>query len=303
MYDVLIHLLGLKRPFGSSEEGSVIPYLIKKIDAPSWVDGAGNLHVDLRAKRDSRTLFVAHIDTVHYRGGRNEYRIAPVSGNIHAVGDALGADDAAGVAILMNLIANEVPGYYVFTRGEEVGCVGSQYLADYQTELLSQFDRAIAFDRMGTTDVIDYQRGGQCCSNLFAEALSDALNEQGLLYMPARGVYTDTAEFVDFIPECTNISCGYYGEHSDEEYLDIGHWKALCDATLAIDWEALPTSRQLFDPDSDLLGHDDWLAVGKDRDRIADEEFREWIHRQNMTDDGKAPFDPFVDDDNGSLTH
>jgi len=34
-------------------------------------------------------------------------------------------------------------------------------------------------------------------------------------------VYTDTAEFTDIIPECTNRSVGYAREHTQEESLDL----------------------------------------------------------------------------------
>jgi hypothetical protein len=57
------------------------------------------------------------------------------------------------------------------------------------------------------------------------------------------GVYTDTAEFVDVIPECTNISVGYMHEHSDKEELNIHHFVALADAVLTVPWDSLPTTR------------------------------------------------------------
>jgi hypothetical protein len=57
------------------------------------------------------------------------------------------------------------------------------------------------------------------------------------------GIYTDTAEFVDVIPECTNISVGYMYEHSDKEELNIHHFTALADAVLTLPWDTLPTDR------------------------------------------------------------
>jgi hypothetical protein len=57
------------------------------------------------------------------------------------------------------------------------------------------------------------------------------------------GVYTDSAEFVDLISECTNISVGYYKEHSTNEHQDIKHLIKLADACLKVDWESLPTKR------------------------------------------------------------
>lgn len=244
---VLRHLVSLKRPHGSPEEGSAIAYLCETLSWAKWVDGAGNLHVDTRRLARHRTLFVAHTDTVHRTGGPNAF--LEDSKGLYAVDSPLGADDAAGVSILAAML-ERVPGYYIFTRGEERGGIGSKYLAENHAELLGQFDRAIAFDRKGTSDIITHQWSGRCCSDEFAEALSGALNDKGMLYMPSdNGVYTDTAEFIDIIPECTNISVGYYWEHSDKEWLDTEHHMALLDAALTIDWDSLPVSRGVSDYD------------------------------------------------------
>lgn len=242
MREVLLQMVSLKRPYGSFEEGHMVPYLSRRFPLDcQWVDPAGNLHVDTRVTRWNRTLFVGHLDTVHRVGGRNKYRTD--SKGIYASGAPLGADDAAGVSILSAMIGR-VPGYYIFTRGEECGGIGSQYLADECPDILQQFDRAIAFDRKGTTSVITHQGIGRCCSDIFAEAVSSALNDQGMMYMPDDGgVYTDTAEFIDHIPECTNISVGYYFEHTKDEWLDTMHHGELLQAALVIDWDALPTRR------------------------------------------------------------
>jgi hypothetical protein len=43
--------------------------------------------------------------------------------------ECLGADCAAGVALMVSMIHARVPGYYVFHDGEEQGCLGSRFLA------------------------------------------------------------------------------------------------------------------------------------------------------------------------------
>lgn len=242
MRSVLRHLVSLKRRHGSNAECGVVPYLMRSIASSRVIiDGAGNLHVDCRTDKTHRTLFVGHTDTVHREGGKNLYRETPKG--LYAVDACLGADDAAGVSIMAAMIGR-VPGYYIFTRGEECGGIGSKHLAENHSRLLLQFDRAIALDRKGTSDVITHQWSGRCCSDEFAYALADALNDTGLMYMPSdAGVYTDTAEFVDLIPECTNLSTGYYSEHSKNEWLDIEHHAALLDAALTIKWDSLPTRR------------------------------------------------------------
>ena len=230
---------------------------------------AGNLHFDLRETPENRTLFTAHTDTV-VRDNPDADNIVKrgKKGMLYATGGAtLGADDGAGIAILGELMRAKVPAYYIFTRGEECGGHGAKHLAKAHAALLGEFDRAIAFDRRGYSDVITHQRWGRCASDAFAEALSDALNDQGLLYMPCDGgVYTDTAEFVDIIPECTNISTGYDHEHTEKESLDLPYLKELCAAALAINWDALPVARRPGEnnPPAWDWNPADWKKAGKE---------------------------------------
>ena len=265
LLDVLTFALNRMRPHGGVGVEELAQFIERQFPGRIVRDKVGNLHLDLRGQPRSTTLFVAHLDTVHHRDGRN-FSDWTRRGWVHAKGDVLGADDAAGVAILCYLAKRGVPGYYVFTQGEERGGIGSKYIADYQHELLGQFDRAIAFDRRDLISVVSHQGwGGRCCSDEFAEALSTSLNDAGLLYLPDdTGVYTDTAEFVYDIPECTNISVGYYDEHSQRECLDLDHFIALANAALTIDWEALPTKRdpsELYDATVFDLGGAEGMAV------------------------------------------
>lgn len=237
--------LSVKRPDKSAATAAFTQWLQDYIPQglPAARDGAGNLHVDARKTSANRTLFVAHVDTVHRKEGTN--KIAKTAERWSASGAPLGADDGAGCAMLMHLLHAGVPGYYVFTQGEECGGIGAKFIAKHMPGLLSEFDRAIAFDRRGIDSVITHQGYGRCCSDDFAEALSGALNrDDRMMYLPDdTGVYTDTAEFTDIIPECTNISVGYYHEHGDKEYIDVLHFQALADAVLGFDWDSLPTTR------------------------------------------------------------
>lgn len=238
-----------KRPDGSATESEWInAHIIPALRGEHWVDKAGNIHFDNRIDSTNRTLFVGHTDTVHSSEGRQAVTI----GRDHIVRVAdpkqtncLGADDAAGVLVLLKLIEANVPAYYIFTRCEERGGVGATHLAKTHAGLLAQFDRAVAFDRKGTSSVISHQGWGRCCSDTFADALSDALSDDVLMYAPDDGgVYTDTAEFVHIIPECTNISVGYVSEHTTRETLDLNHLRALITRAIEIDWDSLPVERK-----------------------------------------------------------
>lgn len=254
LMQALSFALRIKRPHKGAGEAMLLNYIYAFASTLQGVaeygfDTAGNLHVDMREPVSgdpcarSRSLFIAHTDTVHRMDGDNAIEKTPSVW--YASGSQLGADDGAGVAILMHMMANGVRGYYAFTIGEECGGVGAKALGKDEA-FLAEFDRAVAFDRRDTTSVISHQGCGRCCSDAFAEALSDSLNAQGMLMMPDdTGVYTDTAEFVDVIPECTNISVGYMREHSAQEAQDILFLRELADAVLGVDWENLPTERDI----------------------------------------------------------
>lgn len=238
--------LSMKRPHNGLGEKNMLAHVLLTCtthapDARWTYDADGNLHIDTRTAPHHRTLFVAHVDTVHRDDGHNHIR--KTDSVWYAAGSQLGADNGAGVAIAVHLLGCGTPGRYVFTVGEEPGGIGASALARRDPALLRQFDRAITFDRRGTSSVITHQ-GARCCSDAFAEALCAQLCDRGLLYMPDdSGVYTDTAEFVDDIGECTNISVGYEREHSDVEALDILHFQALAIAAATIDWDSLPAVR------------------------------------------------------------
>lgn len=245
--------LSLKRGFGGETEAKFVAWLVKQV-SPTMIDGAGNIHVELGT---SRTLFTAHTDTVHRNEGENKIRKTLT--HWYGDGDALGADDGCGIALMLHMIAAGVPGRYVFFRGEECGGIGSSWLASEMPELLSRYDRAIAFDRAGLGDVITHQSGGRCCSDAFANALADAMNVDGLMYLPnTTGVYTDTAEFTRLIPECTNLSVGYDHQHGPKEELNLLHFLALASVVTEIDWEALPTARNPKVQESRYAGHTNW---------------------------------------------
>jgi hypothetical protein len=258
LYKTLVRALSLKRPHKGRCVGEFTDWLCNKVyehmpHLDMLFDEAGNIHIDARASTAHRTLFVAHVDTVHRDDGANKFIKA--HGKWFAKDAPLGADDGAGCAMLMHLLCSGVPGYYIFTQGEECGGIGAKHLADHHKDLLRQFDRAIAFDRRGVDSVITHQGYGRCCSDEFADALADALNEDlRLMYLPDNtGVYTDTAEFTDLIPECTNISVGYDREHSDKESLDIYHFMALAERVVQIAWDNLPTKRDpsVVEPEPD----------------------------------------------------
>jgi hypothetical protein len=200
---------------------------------------------------ESRTIFASHLDTacrdqVYVKHQINKQQIVTTDGT-----SILGADDKAGVTILLWLIKNNIPGLYYFFIGEEVGCVGSSSAAPLG-DFKNNYDRIISFDRRGTNSVITYQSSYRCCSDDFANDLAKQLNLRTNLFyrIDDTGVYTDSAEFVDYIPECTNLSVGYLNEHTTRESQDLYHLNKLALASLGVEWEKLPTKRDISKKES-----------------------------------------------------
>jgi len=214
-------------------------------------DSQGNYFLKIG---NSRTIFASHFDTAC----KNQTKVKHfIDGNIIRTDKTsiLGADDKAGVTIMLWMMKHNIPGLYYFFIGEEVGCIGSGLAAKF-VEVKGLYDRIISFDRRGTTSVITHQSFTRTCSDEFGRELSNQLNKRGLNYkIDDTGVYTDSAEFTSVIPECTNISVGYYLEHTHNEHQDIKHLIDLSNACLFIDWENLPTRRDMTKTESKW---DDW---------------------------------------------
>ncbi len=159
---------------------------------------------------------------------------------------SLGADDGVGVWIMLEMIAADRPGLYVFHRGEEVGCLGSQHIKEHEPHLLAGIDAAMAFDRAGYDDVITHQLSGRTCSDAFALSFASQLNpcHSDFDFKPCDGgVYTDTNEYAGIVPECSNLSVGYFGQHSHNETTNIYHAEAVLAAMLTLDTALLTIER------------------------------------------------------------
>lgn len=214
-------------------------------------DTFGNFHATVGTPEQQRVVFAAHLDTV----GRSIHKVKHVfseGGRIVSSNGKtiLGADDKAGVAILLYMLTRGVPGTYMLFVGEEVGCVGSSELAETMEK--GKYDAMISFDRAGYRDVITHQASGRTCSDAFALALSTQLNTltKGFHYAPSpNGVYTDSNKFRGVIPECTNVSVGYHAQHGNKETQDLLWLEALAQTCAEVKWSELPIERT---PEKDM---------------------------------------------------
>lgn len=245
----LYRALRTRRAGDSMAEARFVSWLVHRLPV-TMIDAAGNIHVDLRTDPQHRTMFTAHTDTVHRSGGPNSMRLdrADPAKEIWRAdeGQCLGADDGAGIALLYHMIVAGVKGYYVFFRGEEHGGIGSSWLAKNMAQCLKDIDHCVSLDRAGYSDVITHQGRSRCCSDEFAQALAEQLTPEdfSMAYVPdSTGVFTDSANLVDHIPECTNLSVGYKSQHGDGEWQDVTFLQQLADQLLKVRWDTLPVKR------------------------------------------------------------
>ena len=206
----------------------------------------------------SRTLFTAHHDTVHSKGGMQEIFISDTN-FATSNGDCLGADCTTGIWLILEMIAAKVPGIYIIHASEEIGCLGSSaFVRDNEDLIGANFDAVISFDRKGTNSIVTHQMSRRTCSEAFATSLGDIL---GMNHEPDDGgSYTDSNEYIEIVQECTNLSVGYYSQHTRNERQDLTYVAKLRDALIAADWSQLVIER-----DPKVIEYASWYNPSKYR--------------------------------------
>lgn len=208
-------------------------------------DPVGNLYIKLG---DSNTMFASHLDTV---GGDVEVTHVIKGKEIKTDGKSvLGADDKAGVVVMLYMIEAGVPGLYTFFMGEERGCIGSRALSAWieknkENEIYKNINKVVSFDRKDVDSVITYQMSERCCSDAFADSLIAEFKKQKLTFRKdTGGSLTDSVHFTDLYPECTNLSVGYWSQHMNSERQDIEFLEKMCKACVRVAWEDLTIKRE-----------------------------------------------------------
>lgn len=238
-----ISLVTKTYPHGHEEE---VMQFMPKLDK----DSVGNYYKIIG--ENPTVMFTSHLDTADRKQGITKLLSKKDENGdeiIYTDGSTiLGADDKAGVTVMLYMMAHNVPGLYYFFMGEERGGIGSGLLSSVyeETTYLKNIKSCVSFDRRDVKSVITSQLGRTCCSDTFGTALCKQYNQYGLnLSLDPTGIYTDSASFIDQIPECTNISVGYYNEHTGKERQNINYLERLAKASVQVDWNSLPITRKV----------------------------------------------------------
>jgi hypothetical protein len=232
----LIEMLKYMRPEGSLEQRQFCKRFLEPVFGQP--DAHGNYTIVVGDKPN--LAFMSHHDTVHKKGGmqnvlvKEDFAIATT--------DCLGADCTTGIYIMLNMIDMGIPGVYVVHAAEEIGCIGSSAIVEDHPSWIDHVDIAISFDRFGTKSIITHQMGERTCSDEFATSLADELGMDHVC--DTKGSYTDSNEYRGVIAECTNLSVGYYSQHTPSEKQDLQYLDRLVEALCKVNWNNLVVSRE-----------------------------------------------------------
>lgn len=256
-----IDMLQYKRPEGSRSQRRFCRRFLEPVFGKP--DKVGNYI--LRIGKNPKIAFMSHHDTVHTHGGHQ--KVSVYQDFVKAVdSNCLGADCTTGVYIMLKMIEAGVEGLYIVHAAEEIGCKGSSYIARETPDVVAGIDFAISFDRYGYSSIITHQCGARTCSDAFAASLEHAVD---LGYTTdAGGVYTDSNEYTHLIPECTNVSVGYFDQHRSIEQQDLVFLDELIEAFCTADFSNLVVDRKACDPWEDDTRYNDYDYNDTDLEQV-----------------------------------
>lgn len=176
-----------------------------------------------------KMMFAAHLDVV--REFSPSDKVVVRDNIVSREKGILGADDRAGVAIILNLLKEvgnirKIPPFkFVFTVGEEQEQYGAEAI---NPEFFEDVSFGISLDRRNCGNIVYKSPSQEYSTREFAEwveRLSSRVFTEENKYVPCEGGISDLRVWSnkDTRP-CVNLSVGYHEEHKDIENLDLNCW-------------------------------------------------------------------------------
>jgi putative aminopeptidase FrvX len=224
----LQELLQIQAPSG--QEAKVVKYLkpeLTKLVDKCWTDTYGNLLAEKKVGNSGVTVLLsAHMDSVRNIQQGRQVKYIPETDSFYSTKGVLGADDRAGIAIIMAVLRNiEKSGFdgtikVAFSREEEIGCVGAGKI---DPNWLKGTNLAIVVDRRGNRDIVINAGGWQpFCDLKVGKFFEDCGALQGMDdWKAVDGGISDATVFSELNINSVNLSAGYRNEHTDKEYVVV----------------------------------------------------------------------------------
>lgn len=161
------------------------------------------------AKGSIPILLVCHLDTV---GTQPPTRIVWNKSFITSIDEISGFDDRNGVFSILQILKRGYKPHVLFTEDEEIGAVGAtKFVSD---NIPMDIKYMIELDRRGEDDCVFYDTG----------------NQEFIKYIESFGFKEKWGSFSDiailsphYDIASTNLSIGYYKEHTSSEYCNVLH--------------------------------------------------------------------------------
>ena len=179
----------------------------------------------IEGKRKNKILLIAHADTVYdsfYKKKTFSQTIVEENNILKALSEngkfqALGADDRVGLAMLWLL--KDSGHSLLVTDGEEGARIGSKWLKMENRDIAERINQnhqfMIQLDRCNGSEFKCYHVGN--------DEFRAFIKEQTGFSEPEFGAQTDVCSLCEDI--CgTNLSIGYYDNHTEYESLNIKEW-------------------------------------------------------------------------------
>jgi len=234
---ILETLLLISGSSGNEEliRGKVLSLLEKK-KVSYWKDDYGNVLGYKRNGKGPTILLSAHLD-IYEEISSTSFLIK--NGHIwkRNIG-ILGADDRAGVAIILNILADLQKAKFTgtikfaFTVEEETHQRGAEQI---DKSFFKGVDYAISLDRRNNSDIVTRSGKHQYCSDDFGHFIERAsmdMEKNNPHYKMTDGGISDLRVWSALGIPSVNLSIGYHNEHEDGEYLCLKDWHKAHDLVL-----------------------------------------------------------------------
>ncbi|MET3289294.1 UNVERIFIED_CONTAM: tripeptide aminopeptidase [Brevibacillus sp. OAP136] len=221
----LIELLTI--PGESGKEARIRRVLqskLRPITDDIFIDHTGNVCATVYCGQGPTVLLSAHMDI--YQELEEGRQIVQQGTVLSSTAGILGADDRAGIAIILEIVRNIHQTNFngtlkiAFTVEEEIGLLGSQQLDPLY---LADVDAAIVVDRRGTRDIVT-SCGGiiPFCPESYGLLFEQAGAMAGMDdWKVTAGGSSDAKIFSQtFGIPSVNLSAGYRNEHTERETID-----------------------------------------------------------------------------------
>lgn len=216
----------LNIPGASCNETQVkrrLQHKLSRLTDYTYTDRKGNLLSYVNCGEGPTILLSAHMDTVdEIIPGREIIEEGTI---LRSSAGILGADDRAGIAVIMETISRIHQTNFngtikiTFTVEEEIGCCGSRNI---DPQFIEDVDAAIVLDRRGTRDIVtSYANIVPFCSEEYGQKFEEAGRLAGMPdWKVTPGGISDAKVFAEMGIQSVNLSVGYQNEHRDEDLVN-----------------------------------------------------------------------------------